>query len=231
MCRGCVGDIFGSIGEMRPGLTRRRFLATSVGAAAVGPGAISAFAALSDGVDLIFKGGPIIPMAGDQRTVEALAVKNGRIAAVGAADAIMGLKSPSTQVIDLDGRALLPGFIDPHQHTVTGGLINAIFTDCGYTKFKTRDALLAFMREKAAKTPTGQWLLFTSFDNLLQGGDLMGADLDAISRITRSSSITSTCTPRPATARPSRRPRSRPTSAPCRAADISAATHRASSTA
>src|SRR5271157_4095886 len=182
MCQGCVADIFGSIAGMRAGLTRRRFLATSVGAAAVAQAAPSAFAASPDGADLIFRGGPIIPMAGDSRAVEALAVKNGKIAAVGAADAVMGLKSASTEIVDLDGRALLPGFIDPHQHTVTGALVNALFTDCGYAKYKTRDALLAMFRDRTAKTPPGQWLLFTSFDNLLQGGDLMMADLDAVSK-------------------------------------------------
>jgi len=182
MCQGCVADILGSIVGMRPGLTRRRFLATSVGAAAVAQAAPSAFAASPDGADLIFRGGLIIPMAGDSRAVEALAVKNGKIAAVGAADAVMGLKSASTEIVDLDGRALLPGFIDPHQHTVTGALVNALFTDCGYTKYKSRDALLAMFRDKAAKTPAGQWLLFTSLDNLLQGGDLMMADLDAVSK-------------------------------------------------
>ena len=161
-------------------LSRRQFLATAAGAAAVAPA--TAFALADEGADLIFHGGPIIPMVGDSRTVEALAIKNGRIAAVGAGDAVMGLRSASTQIVDLDGRALLPGFIDPHQHTVTGALINAIFTDCGYTKYKTRDALIAMFRKKAAKTPPGQWLLFTSFDNLLQGGDLMMADLDAVSK-------------------------------------------------
>ena len=182
MCQGCVGNVFGLIGGMRPGLTRRRFLATAAGAATVAPRALSAAVPVSDGADLIFKGGPILPIAGDARYVEALAIKDGRIAAVGAADAVMGLQAPSTIIVDLDGRALLPGFIDPHQHTMTGALINAIFIDCGYTKYKTRDALLAFLREKAAGAPAGQWLLFTGFDNLLQGGDLMMADLDAISK-------------------------------------------------
>ena len=142
-----------------------------------------ALAASGDGADLIFHGGPVIPLAGFGQYAEALAVKNGKIIAVGTSDAVMGLKANSTQVIDLDGRAVLPGFIDPHQHTVTGALINAIFTDCGYTKYQTRDALLAMFRDKAEKTPPGQWLLFTSFDNLLQGGDLMMPDLDAISKV------------------------------------------------
>jgi predicted amidohydrolase YtcJ len=180
MCQGCVSNIFGAFGGMRPGLSRRQFLATVASVAALAPAATNA--ASTDGADLIFRGGSIIPLVGDSRTVEALAVKNGRIAAVGAADAVMGLKSASTEIIDLDGRALLPGFIDPHQHTVTGALINAIFTDCGYTRYKTRDALIAMFRDKTAKTPAGQWLLFTGFDNLLQGGDLMMADLDAVSK-------------------------------------------------
>jgi predicted amidohydrolase YtcJ len=185
-----------SFGDLQPSFSRRRFLATAASAAAVAPGAGAAFAApaygadlvsrggslMPDGADLIFRGGPIIPMAGDNRAVEALAVKNGKIAAVGAVDAVLGLRSASTRIIDLDGRTLLPGFIDPHQHTLTGALVNALFTDCGYAKYKTRAALLALFRAEAAKTPPGQWLLFTSFDNLLQGGDLTMADLDAVSK-------------------------------------------------
>ena len=47
---------------------------------------------------------------------EALATLGGDILAIGSDEAIMALHGPQTQVIDLDGRALLPGFIDPHQH-------------------------------------------------------------------------------------------------------------------
>ena len=180
MCRACVGSVFELIGDMRPRVSRRAFFAAAAGALPLASG-LPAFAADSGGADLIFRGGPIIPMAGDSRTVEALAIKNGKIAAVGAADAIMGLKSGSTAIVDLEGRALMPGFIDAHQHTVTGALINALFIDCGYTKYKTRAALIAMLRDTAMKTPAGQWLLFTSFDNLLQGGDLTLTDLDAVS--------------------------------------------------
>jgi hypothetical protein len=60
---------------------------------------------------------------------------------------------------------------------VTGALINALFVDCGYTKYKTRDALMAMLRDRAAKTPAGEWLLFTGLDNLLQGGDVAGGGM------------------------------------------------------
>src|SRR5580704_14191497 len=116
MCQGCVGNIFGSLGGMRLGLSRRQFFATAAAATAISP-IVPALAAPSDGADLIFHGGPIIPLAGLSQYAEALAVKDGKIVAVGASDAVMGLKSNSTQLIDLGGRAALPGFIDPHQHT------------------------------------------------------------------------------------------------------------------
>ena len=172
MCRACVGNVFGSIGDMQPQVSRRAFFAAAAGALPLSTAVCPLPRPPSDGADFIFRNGLIIPMAGDSRTVEALAIKNGKIAGVGVADAIMGLKSGSTTIVDLDGRALMPGFIDAHQHTVTGALINALFTDCGYTKYKTRDALIAISATRPSKTPAGQWLLFTSFDNLLQGGDL-----------------------------------------------------------
>ncbi|MGA9083104.1 MAG: amidohydrolase, partial [Pseudolabrys sp.] len=143
---------------------------------------LPAIAATSQGVDTIFHGGPIIPMTGAQQYAQALAVAGGKIVAVGGNDEIMGLKSASTRVINLDGRTMLPGFIDAHQHTVTGALINAIFTEIGYTKYKSREALFAALRTKADKTPPGEWLLFTSFDNLLQGGDLSMSELDNVSK-------------------------------------------------
>ena len=50
---------------------------------------------------------------------EALATLGEHILAIGSNEAIMALKGPQTQVIDLDGKALLPGFVDPHQHIWT----------------------------------------------------------------------------------------------------------------
>jgi hypothetical protein len=54
MCQGCAGNIFGSIGGMRPSVSRRRFLATAASAASVAPLAGRSFAASTDGADLIF---------------------------------------------------------------------------------------------------------------------------------------------------------------------------------
>jgi predicted amidohydrolase YtcJ len=181
MCNACMGNVFGSFGGLRAGLTRREFFAATAGALALSP-SLPASAGASQSADIIFRGGPIIPMAGASQYAQAIAVTGGKIAAVGNDSEIMSLKAPTTQIVNLEGRALLPGFIDPHQHTVTGGLITAIFDDIGYTKLKTRDAVLGEIKAKADKTAPGEWLLFTNFDNLLQGGDLSMTDLDAVSK-------------------------------------------------
>jgi predicted amidohydrolase YtcJ len=179
MCTNCAGNLFGSIGIKSPQMTRRTFAATAIGAMGAGLTA-PARAAASDS-DVIFRGGSIIPIAGGKRYAEALAVSAGRIVAVGSDAEVAQRKSVSTRVIDLDGRTLLPGFIDPHQHTVTGALVAAVFTEIGYTAYKTRAAVMSALRERAAKSPPGKWLLFANFDNLLQGGELSKAELDAVS--------------------------------------------------
>jgi predicted amidohydrolase YtcJ len=91
------------------------------------------------------------------------------------------MKSASTRVVDLKGRTLLPGFIDAHQHTVTGALVTALFVDAGYPKYKSRAAVLELAKELAAKAKPGGWVYLMNYDNLLQGGDLSMADLDGVS--------------------------------------------------
>jgi predicted amidohydrolase YtcJ len=53
---------------------------------------------------------------------EAIAEQDGRIIAVGSSDEVMQLRGPDTRLIDLNGRALLPGFVDAHGHVMMGGL-------------------------------------------------------------------------------------------------------------
>ena len=72
--------------------------------------------------DRIFTGGPILTMNDKAMRAEAVAETGGKIVAVGTRARVMELKGPSTQVIDLKGRALLPGFVDAHGHVVMGGL-------------------------------------------------------------------------------------------------------------
>lgn len=67
-------------------------------------------------VDTIYYGGDIVTVDDARPAVEAVAVKDGRIAAVGGLQQVQAQAGPGTQMVDLDGRTLLPGFVDAHSH-------------------------------------------------------------------------------------------------------------------
>lgn len=203
MCRACVSPLIahpslftqpgGLAGLFKPP-TRRAFMATAVSAAAAAPLAgttaaraqtmpwanAPANAPAPSGPETIFRGGNIVTMAGDT-TAEAVAVTGGRITALGSTADVMALATPATRIVNLQGRTLLPGLIDPHNHTALSSLYLELLTDIGYMKNRTRADLLANLRQLVANTPEGQWVLVSNFDNLLQGGDLSRTELDAIS--------------------------------------------------
>lgn len=70
----------------------------------------------------IFTGGPILTIDEAMPTAEAVTVRNGVIVAVGSLDAARAEAGRSAQMVDLDGRTLLPGFFDPHGHVSMVGL-------------------------------------------------------------------------------------------------------------
>lgn len=75
--------------------------------------------------DVIFYNGIILTMDENQPQAQAVALAGERILAVGTDDEILALKDSSTQVIDLQGKTVMPGFIDSHQHRIgnrAGGL-------------------------------------------------------------------------------------------------------------
>ena len=196
MCRFCIGTLFtnkslyagwpGS-SPLREHPSRRSFMALAGAAAgATGLGIAAprrARAQDNGGADIIFKGGTIIPMAstGPKRT-EAIALRGGKIVALGSESDLSGLKTTNTKVVDLDGRTLLPGFIDPHQHSCFVALFAELLTDVGYTTYRTRADFMAGLKALDAKLKPGEWLLAYNFDNLLQGGDLTMAELDSVSK-------------------------------------------------
>lgn len=73
-------------------------------------------------VDLILHNGPIYTLDPAQPEVEALAISRGKIAAAGPLVAVLALGDAWTQVVDLAGRAVMPGIIDGHIHIFWGGV-------------------------------------------------------------------------------------------------------------
>lgn len=84
--------------------------------AALGLAPLAARAA--DPADAIYHGGDIVTIDDKNPTAEALAVKGGKIAAVGTKADVLKLKGDTTKLIDLKGKTLLPGFLDGHSHFI-----------------------------------------------------------------------------------------------------------------
>jgi predicted amidohydrolase YtcJ len=72
--------------------------------------------------DTIYYSGPIITVNDRQPIAEAVAVRDGRIIAVGGRPDVLKHKSDSTTLIDIEGHTMLPGFVDSHGHTYLVGL-------------------------------------------------------------------------------------------------------------
>jgi predicted amidohydrolase YtcJ len=132
-------------------------------------------AAVTHYPDFIFHGGKVVTV--DDRTSgtelgtigQAVAVRDGKILAVGTSQAILAMKGPQTQVFDLRGRTVLPGIIDTHSH-LNDYAINH-FGKAELAKLQRRvDAqptdkwdviskkVLEVVREEAGKRPAGIWI-------------------------------------------------------------------------
>ena len=98
---------------MGKGVTRALW-AISLGTACATP-------ALAQPADRIWAGGPVLTMSDAAMRAEAVAERGGRIVAVGSKAEVMKLQGPGTKLIELDGRTLLPGFVDAHGHVTMGG--------------------------------------------------------------------------------------------------------------
>ncbi|ANS69921.1 metal-dependent glycoprotease [Streptomyces lincolnensis] len=102
--------------------------------------------------DLLFAGGPVLTPEG--RTATTVAVTGDRITAVGREE-VRDLAGPRTEVVELAGRLLLPGFQDAHVHPVPAGLE---LTQCDLTGTRTADETVAAVRAYADAHPGREWI-------------------------------------------------------------------------
>src|SRR5215211_5312921 len=115
--------------------------------------------------DLVFRNGPVITVNDAQSTGEAVSVIGNRIARVGTDAEIRGDIGPGTRVVDLGGRALLPGLNDNHTHPMSfGEQLGAIDASPGAAA--TLAALQDAFRAGAAKANgDGGWLIARGYDD------------------------------------------------------------------
>ena len=107
--------------------------------------------------DLILHGGKVITLDRGSRIAEAIAVRGGHIVAVGADAALLKDAAPSTQRVDLQGRAVLPGFIDAHPHADREGL--KARGGIPIAGLHSIAAIADVVKRAAAATPRGEWIV------------------------------------------------------------------------
>jgi len=107
---------------------------------------------------------------------EAVAISNGRILAVGTNDEVRALASPLTRKFDLGGMTVLPGFNDAHSHPVYSGVELLKRVACDKDSI---EAIQAALRERAGKTPRGEWVIGFLYDDGKTPRPLSRSDLDA----------------------------------------------------
>ncbi|RMB60035.1 amidohydrolase [Tessaracoccus antarcticus] len=126
---------------------------------------------------LIISGGPILTMAEGARP-EAVAVADGRIVAIGSLTDVTAQVGRATEKLNLEGRTLLPGLIDPHMHAAMVQM--ADWVDVSPMANPTADDVMTTLRN-APPTSTG-WVIAKLFDpSITQGGPRL--DRDALDRL------------------------------------------------
>lgn len=136
------------------------------------------YVSAAETADTIFKQGKVITLDGRSQIVEAVAVRAGKILAVGSDSDIERLKNDQTRVIDLKGKTVIPGLIESHVHALRaarGELIQP------HQELNSVAEVQAWIRERARELPAGRWISVprTDITRLKERRHPTPAELDA----------------------------------------------------
>lgn len=106
--------------------------------------------------DLVLVNGAVYTVDAARRWAQAVAVRDGRIAAVGTDAEVRELVGPRTEVVDLRGRMLVPGFQDAHIHPPAAGVE---MLQCELLDLHGLDAYREAIRSYAGSHPEAEWIL------------------------------------------------------------------------
>jgi predicted amidohydrolase YtcJ len=131
--------------------------------------------------DMVLINGTILTVDAKDSVAEALAIRAGKIIAVGSKQQILALSGSHTQILDLHGRTATPGLIDTHGHYQDGGvdeLYNIELTDA-----KSVAEIVRRVEARVAITKPGEWVLGSGWDEgkLAENRYVYASDLDKVS--------------------------------------------------
>jgi predicted amidohydrolase YtcJ len=166
-------------------LDRRTFLKRSfvvAGTAALSPG-LAGCTQTDVEAATVFTGGTVLAVDSSFSEFEAIAIRGNRILAVGTDAEVRAAAGANAEVIDLEGKTVLPGFIDPHSHVVAGSVVDSVMDYVGMARFGTVDEVLEHLGRLAEGKAPGEWIVVRNFDPAVQEGldALTFRELDAVS--------------------------------------------------
>ncbi|TNE61901.1 MAG: amidohydrolase [Alphaproteobacteria bacterium] len=115
--------------------------------------------------ETLFTGGTILTMA-EGGVAEALLVRDGRIVAVGSRAAVETQASHGTHRVDLEGRTLMPGLIEPHTHPLATALLGSAIDVSGF-RYGSRAEVMNALRQGLDQWQPGAWSLAFGWDPVL----------------------------------------------------------------
>ena len=166
-------------------MIRRTFLkgAAAVSFSLMVSPALTAFA--KDSVR-VYVGGPIFTMNKNNDIAEAIAVKGETILAVGKKAEVMAAAGSGATVVDLKGKALIPGMIDGHSHFPSGAFNELTMVNLNVPPLGRAESIAdmqSLLKERAAQTKKGEWIVGYNYNDLAikEQRHPTRADLDAVS--------------------------------------------------
>jgi hypothetical protein len=135
--------------------------------------------------DLIVLNARVVTVDPRQPRAQAFAIKNGRFLAVGSSADIRNMIRAGTATWDAKGAAIVPGFIDTHNHAPGTILLYEVLVGNPFeVEFVTIDSIIEKLRARAAQTPPGTWVEGYFFDDtkVKDGRQLNIRDLDEVSK-------------------------------------------------
>jgi predicted amidohydrolase YtcJ len=120
----------------------------------------------SSSADLILHGGRVTTLAAGAAEAEAVAIRDGRVLAVGDRAAVEAHRGAETKLVDLKGRRVVPGLNDSHIHLIRAGL--TFNMELRWEGVTSLDEALRMLREQVEATPAPQWVRVIGGFNALQ---------------------------------------------------------------
>ncbi len=127
--------------------------------------------------DLILYNGNILTMDDAGSRAQAVAIAHERFLAVGTDEDVRNLERAGVKTVDLEGKTVVPGFIDAHAHPGAAGRMHLRQVDCD---LRSIEDIIEAISTRAGQTPPGEWVLGFKYDDTktVEGRPLTRADLD-----------------------------------------------------